>query len=175
MRQKVKTITITIAGIILFSGSSMAQSPNTTPKRSVGNPAKRPPAVKAIFAPDLRLRGSESVEINLTVPKTYHKITFLFENWDQFPTDQLKPSAEPPSSPPNPCKQVKTSTRLFAILHSKNGATIGCTELKPQEDFFFMFEQDEVLPPFVYVTVVDRTQPGILKSSLVSPSSGATK
>lgn len=175
MNQKMKSSVINLAVVLLLVGGSMAQNPNRTLREAAGNPAKPPPTVKTIFVPDLRLRGSESVEINATVPKSYHKITFLFQNWDQFPAGKLKPTSKPPSLPPNPCKQVKTSARLFAVLHSKNGATIGCTELRPQEDFFFLFGQDKELPAFVYVTVVDRTQPGILKSSLVSPSSGVMK
>ena len=175
MNHKMKSIIVSVAVIIVLAGSGIAQNPNTTPKQAVGNPAKLPPTVKAIFVPDLRLRGSESVEVNATVPKTYHKITFLFQNWDQFPGESLKPASKPPSLPPNPCKQVKTSTRLFAVLRAKNGAAIGCTELMPQEDFFFLFGEDEQLPAFVYVTVVDRTKGGIFKSSLVSPSSGLTK
>lgn len=162
-----------VAVAILCVASALAQ--DISPKLVTGNPAKRPPALKPIFVPDLRLRGSESVEVNATVPKTYNKTIFTFLNWDAFPAAILKPTSKPPSLPPSPCKQLKTSARLFAVLRAKNGEAIGCTELKPGEDFSFLFGPDEQLPAFVYVTVVDRTKPGALQSSLVSPSSGLTK
>jgi len=168
-----KSIIGLVTVIILCTGSALAQ--NTIPKKAVGNPAKLPPTAKAVFVPDLRLRGSESVEINATVPKTYRKITFIFQNWDQFPAERLQPASVNPSLPPNPCKPVKTSARLFGILRTKIGEAIGCAELKPGEDFFFLLDHDKQLPAFVYVTVVDRIKQGVLKSSLVSPSSGATK
>ena len=168
-----KSIIGLVAVTILCAGSALAQNPS--PNLAVGNPAKPPPAIKPIFVPDLRLRGAESVEVNATVPKTYNKTIFTFQNWDAFPAEILTPTSKPPSLPPNPCKQLKTSTRLFAVLRAKNGTAIGCTELKPGEDFSFLFGKDEQLPAFVYVTVVDRTKPGVLKSSSVSPSSGVTK
>jgi hypothetical protein len=52
---------------------------------------------------------------------------------------------------------------------------IGCAELKPREDFFFLLDHDKQLPAFVYVTFVDKIKQGVLKLSLVSPSSGGTK
>ena len=77
------TFTVSIVGAMLFAAATDAQNvnrpqPKTPPAKTVGNPAKPPPAVKALFIPDLRLRGSESVEINAVVPKSYHKITFSF-------------------------------------------------------------------------------------------------
>lgn len=168
--------------VMLFAVAADAQNtnpskpnPKITPGQSVGNPAKLPPTFKAIFVPDLRLRGSESVEVNAVVPKSYHKVTFLLQNWGKFPAEMLQPTAEPPSLPPNPCRQMKTSTRLFAILHSKAGETLGCTSLKPNEDFYFLLEKGKTIPNFVYVDVVDRSNGNSYKSSPVSPLSGATK
>lgn len=181
MRTKVSSVwTIVIVMVLAVVGHAQNTNPSKpnpkiTPGQSVGNPAKRPPTFKAMFIPDLRLRGSESVEVNAVVPKSYHKITFLFQNWDKFPPEMLQPTAEPPSLPPNPCRQTKTSTRLFAILYSKAGKTLGCTALKSNQDFYFLLEKEKPVPNFVYVDVVDRSQGTRYKSSLVSPLSGATK
>jgi hypothetical protein len=176
------TLIWSILIVMLFAVAADAQNTNPskpiakiTPGQAGGNPAKLPPTFKGMFIPDLRLRGSESVEVNAVVPKSYHKVTFLFQNWDKFPAEMLQPTAEPPSLPPNPCRQMKTSTRLFAILHSKAGQTLDCTALKPREDFYFLLEKEKPLPKFVYVEVVDRLKGTSYKSSLVSPSSGATK
>jgi len=176
------TFIMSILIVMLFAAAADAQNtklpklnPKITPAQDGKNPAKLPPTVKGLFIPDLRLRGSESVEVNAVVPKSYHKVFFLFQNWDKFPAETLQPTAEPPSLPPNPCKQVKTSNRLFAILHSKAGQTLGCTALKAKEDFYFLLKKEKPLPDFVYVDVVDRLKGATYKSSLVSPSSGATK
>lgn len=180
MRTKVSSVW-TILIVMLLAVAADAQNtnplkpnPNITPGQVGGNPAKLPPTFKGMFIPDLRLRGSESVEVN-AVPKSYHKITFLFQNWDKFPPEMLQPTAEPPSLAPKPCRQMKTSTRLFAILHSKAGQTLGCTALKPNEDFYFLLEKEKPIPNFVYVNVVDRSKGTSYKSSLVSPFSGVTK
>lgn len=181
MRTKVSSVWSVVI-VMLLAVATDAQttsppkpSPKIKPGQAGGNPAKLPPTFKGMFIPDLRLRGSESVEVNAVVPKSYHKVTFLFQNWDKFPAEMRQPTAEPPSLPPNPCRQMKTSTRLFAILHSKAGQTLGCTALKSPEDFYFLLEKEKPLPKFVYVEVVDRLKGTSYKSSLVSPSSGATK
>jgi len=166
MKSLVLMIYITLLG-------TWMQLPQTLPKDN-RKPTQVPPTADNIFVPDLRLRGSESVEVDTTVPKSYRKITFTFENWDKFPAGSLEPTSKPPSLPPNPCKQVRTSTRLFAVLHAKNGEKISCAELKPREDFSYLFEKTKYLPAFVFVTVVDRTRNTIYKSSMVSPTSGAT-
>lgn len=181
MKTKV-TFVWSILIVVLFAVAASAQNtypskpnPKITTGQVVGNPAKVPPTVKDLFIADLRLRGSESVEVNAAVPKSYHKVTFLFQNWDKFPAEMLQPTAEPPSLPPNPCRQMKSANRLFAILYSKAGKTLGCTALKPNEDFYFLLEKEKPVPNFVYVEVVDRLKGTTYKSSLISPSSGATK
>ncbi len=175
-----KTFIVSIAAVLLCAAVAGAQNinrqqPKTSPGKAGGNPAKLPPKVKALFVPDLRLRGSESVEVNAVVPKSYHKVTFSFQNWDKFPAEMLQPATQPPSLPPNPCKQVKMSSRLFVVLVTESEKIINCTSLKPNEDFYFLLEKEKPIPEFVYVRVVDRQTGKTYKSSLVSPSSGATK
>ena len=170
------SLLFTIASVVAVNGQSGTTLPNpkTTPKPETKKPKLPPPAEK-LFVPDLRLRGSESVDSNATVPKSYRKVIFIFENWNQFPAETLQPSSSPPSLPPAPCKQVKVTGRLFGVLHAKNGEVLGCTELAPQQDFYFLFEKTLKLPAFVYVDVVDRTKGMIFRSSQVSPSTGALK
>ena len=139
-----------------------------------GNPAKLPPTAKSLFIPELRLKGVESVEINAVVPRSYHKLTFTFKNWDKFPAELLETASGPTPLPPNPCRQSKPPNRLFVILHSKAGQTLGCSALKPQEDFYFLLEQEKPLPKFVYVDLLDGFKRTTYRSSLVS-TSGATK
>ena len=172
---------INSAGIIFLSLLALAlvsvqpaQAQVPGPIR-VENNAKLPPTVKQPLVPNLKLKGAESVELNAGVPKSYYKITFSFQNWDEFPAGMLQPARKLPSLPPDPCKQVKTSTRLFAVLAAENQKILGCTELKPTEDFFFLFEKEKPIPDFVYVSVVDRQTGKTYKSTLVSPSSGVTK
>ena len=154
---------------------SKLQAPTTTPKQSGGNPAKLPPTVKRLFVPDLELKGAESVEVNAIVPKSYFKVTFLFQNWGEFPADTLRPVTKPPSLPPDPCAQTKTEDRLFGILLAENEKPLGCATLKPNEEFFYLFPKDRPLPNFVYVIVQDRQTGKKYKSHLISPSSGVTK
>ena len=180
---------INLTGIIFFSLLTVAlisvqpaeaQAPSIQDAKPTGqvkaeNKAKLPPTVKQPLVPDLRLKGAESVELNAVVPKSYYKVTFLFQNWDKFPAEMLLPTRKPPSLPPDPCSQVKTSTRLFAILAAENKTILGCTELKPTEDFYFLLEKEKPIPDFVYVSLVDRQTGKTYKSTLVSPSSGVTK
>lgn len=175
--KNIKITVISFTGVCLLALLAQVASVNAQPKGKIkaDNKAKPPPTVKALFVPDLRLRGSESVEVNAVVPKSYHKVTFSFQNWDRFPVEMLQPTAKPPSLPPNPCKQVQRSELLFAVLHSEVGKILGCTALKPNEDFYFLLEKEKPIPEFVYVSVVDRQTRKTYKSSLVSPSSGATK
>jgi hypothetical protein len=168
--------------IMLFASAAGAQNTNPSkpsgrisPGQSVGNPAKLPPKVKAPFKPDLRLRGAESVEVSAEGAASYHKVVFLFQNWDRFPADIFQPAAEPHSLPPGPCKQVKSGSRLFAVLRSESGQILGCTALIPKEDFYFLLEKGKPLPDFVYVDVLDRVKDATYRSSLVSPLSGTTK
>ena len=92
-----KSFAMSFAGVIALAISVSAQAdsklktPTTTPKQSGGNPAKLPPTVKRLFVPDLKLKGAESVEVNATVPKSYFKVVFSFQNWDEFPGDTLQP------------------------------------------------------------------------------------
>src|SRR3989442_11404114 len=176
-----KSFAMSFAGVIALAISVSAQAdsklktPTTTPKQSGGNPAKLPPTVKRLFVPDLKLKGAESVEVNATVPKSYFKVVFSFQNWDEFPGDTLQPATKPPSLPPDPCVQTKTEGRLFGILVAENNQPLGCAGLKPNEDFFFLLPKDKPLPNFVYVMVQDRQTGKKYKSPLISPSSGATK
>ena len=172
---------INSAGIIFLSLLALglisvqpAQAQVSGPIR-VENKANLPPAVKQPLVPNLKLKGAESVDLNAVVPKSYYKITFSFQNWDDFPAGMLGPARKLPSLPPDPCKQVKTSGRLFAVLSAENKKILACTELKPTEDFFFLLEKEKPIPDFVYVSVVDRQTGKTYKSTLVSPSSGVAK
>ena len=178
---KLKILFCSLAIAIGLGVTASAQSdsklkvPTTTPKQDAGNPAKLPPTVKQLFIPDLRLKGAESVAVDATVPKSYFKVVFTFQNWSDFPPEMLQPATRPPSLPPDPCTQTKTSDRLFAVLLTENTQILGCTALKPNEDFFFLLPKDKQLPNYVYAIVRDRQTGKKYKSHLISPSSGVMK
>jgi hypothetical protein len=111
------SVVAVIATTISAQSGTALPNPKTTPKP---NP-QPPPSINNLFIPDLRLRGAESVDVNATVPKSYRKVIFIFDNWKQFPDEVLQPSSAPASLPPDPCKQIKVTGRLFGVLHAKNG------------------------------------------------------
>src|SRR2546429_2334387 len=90
---KVKILFWSLAIAIGLGVTASAQSdsklkvPTTTPKQDAGNPAKLPPTVKQLFIPDLRLKGADSVAVDATVPKSYFKVVFTFQNWSDFPPE----------------------------------------------------------------------------------------
>lgn len=176
-----KQINVSRAGSLVFSLLALVfisvqpASAQVTGPIKTDNKVPNPTVFKPPLVPDLKLRGAESVEINAVVPKSYYKVTFLFQNWDKFPAEMMLPTRKLPSLPPDPCKQVKTSTRLFAVLAAEDKTILGCTELKPADDFYFLLEKQKPIPDFVYVNLVDRQTGKTYKSTLVSPSSGVTK
>ena len=169
------------AGVIVLSllalgliSAQPAQAQGSGPIK-IETKAHLPPAAQQPLVPNLKLKGAESVELNAVIPKSYYKVTLSFQSWDEFPAGMLGPARKLPSLPPDPCPQVKTSGRLFAVLAAENQKILGCAELKPTEDFFFLLEKEKPIPDFVYVSVVDRQTGKTYKSTLVSPSSGVTK
>ena len=178
MRNRFFSTSILLVSLAAIVGTSSldanAQEVKGPPTASKPGPIKAGESAN-IIVPKLRLRGVEAYHVEGTQPKDLRKVIFTFANWDKFPAKWFQPAAESTKLPPNPCRQLPTTTRMFLILHSEDGKISRCTPLSSKGDFYFLLDKEKPLPEFVYVDVTDRTNGLKFKSNLVSPSGGQIK